>query len=99
MTDWEYQAYVKERIEGFREILRNSLAFGCACCGEQKPKGEAAGIKVYQTKNKDLQKAMMTPKGPRIGTYVTCLECQDKYSEKVIHTKVTKYLATQGLFG
>lgn len=99
MTDSEYQAYVKDRVESFREILRTSMAFGCACCGEQKPRGEAAGIKVYKTSNRDLQKAMMTPEGPRIGTYVTCLECQDQYPEKIIHQKVTKYLATQGLFG
>lgn len=94
----EREAYIKSRLEGHRETLRNAPAFTCASCGKVKPHGEAAGVHLYETDDPALQNAMMTSKGPRVGTYAICLECVDSLPEKIIHQNVTRSMAKDGLF-
>lgn len=96
--DKTYLEFAKRNLEGFKETLRTAVAFNCACCEQQKMKGEAAGAHLYKPENVALWKAMQTVKGPRVGVYALCLECVDKYSEEVINQKVTAYLGKQGLF-
>lgn len=98
--DRSYREFVEKRLEARREMLRNAPYFSCACCQKQKPKGEAAGVHVYEPENSDLRKTMVDPKGqPKVATYVLCLECVDSISEEVVHAKVTAYLGANGLFG
>lgn len=100
MTDKDYNKFAKQQLEAMKETLKTTMAFTCACCQVQKPKGEAAGAHLYKPSSSSLQKAMIDPKTkmPKVATYVLCLECLDSYPEDVIHTKVTAYLGSQGLF-
>lgn len=100
MTDKDHNAFAKQQLEAMKETLRTTMAFTCACCQTQKPKGEAAGAHLYKPESSDLQRAMMDKKSkmPKVATYVLCLECMDSFPENVIHTKVTAYLGSQGLF-
>lgn len=98
--DKDYIEFAKKQLDGFREVLRQSVAFNCACCGKQKSRGEAAGAHLFKPEDPALWKAMEEAPGRhRVGTYAICLECKDEYSEEVIQTKVISYLGTQGLFG
>jgi len=98
--DKAYIEFAKKQLDGFREVLRQSVAFTCACCQKQKPKGEAAGAHLFKTEDPALWKAMEEAPGRhRVGTYAICLECADSYSEVVIQQKVRAYLGSQGLFG
>lgn len=95
-----YMEFAKKQLDGFREVLRQSVAFNCACCQKQKPKGEAAGAHVFKPEDPALWKAMQTPNGShKVAVYAICLECKDAYSEEVILKKVISYLGGQGLFG
>jgi hypothetical protein len=98
--DKAYKEFAKKQLDGFKEVLRQSVVFNCACCQKQKPKGEAAGAHLFKTEDPAIWKAMEEAPGRhRVGTYAICLECMDSYSEEVIYTKVTAYLGSQGLFG
>jgi hypothetical protein len=98
--DKEYMEFAKKQLDGFREVLRQSVAFNCACCGLQKQKGEAAGAHLFKPEDPALWKAMEVKPGQhRVGTYAVCLECKDAYSEELIQTKVISYLGKNGLFG
>lgn len=98
--DKAYKEFAKKQLEGFREVLRQSVVFNCACCQKQKPKGEAAGAHLFKTEDPAIWKAMeLSPGRHRVGTYAICLECSDSYSEEVIYQKVMTYLGSQGLFG
>jgi hypothetical protein len=100
MSDKDYNEFVKQRLDALRETLKAALVFMCACCQKEKPRGEAAGVHHYKAQTPDVQKAMVAENGmPKVATYVLCLECLDSFSEEVIHSKVTSYLGTQGLFG
>lgn len=98
--DKAYMEFAKKTLDGFREVLRQSQAFQCACCLNQKFKGEAAGAHLFKPEDPKLWKAMEAPGGThRVGVYAICLECKDAYSEEVILQKVIVYLGGQGLFG
>lgn len=98
--DKAYMEFAKKQLDGFREVLRQSVVFNCACCQKQKPKGEAAGAHLFKTEDPAIWKAMEKAPGQhRVGTYAICLECADSTSEEVIYQKVTAYLGSQGLFG
>jgi len=98
--DKAYIEFAKKQLDSFRETLRQSVAFTCACCQKQKPKGEAAGAHLFKTEDPALWKAMEEAPGRhRVGTYAICLECADSYSDVVIQQKVMAYLGSQGLFG
>jgi hypothetical protein len=100
MSEKEAKEFARKRLEMMREMLRQAPIFMCACCQKEKPKGEAAGAHLYRPKGKDLAKKMVDEKGQqKVATYVLCLECVDSLSDDIIHTKVTSYLGTQGLFG
>lgn len=95
----EYLAFAKKTLDGFKENLRQSMAFNCACCQKQKQKGEAAGAHLFKPEDPSLWKAMEVPGGRhRVGVYAICLECVDAFPDDVIKQKVTAYLGTQGLF-
>jgi hypothetical protein len=97
--DKSYRKFAESRLEARREVLRNAPFFSCACCQKQKPKGEAAGVHLYEP-NSELRKHMLDGKGTlKVATYVLCLECLDSVPEQIINTKVTAYLGKQGLFG
>lgn len=99
-VDKAYKEFAKKQLDGFREVLRQSVVFNCACCQKQKPKGEAAGAHLFKTEDPTIWKSMEEAPGRhRVGTYAICLECSDSYSEELIHQKVMLYLGTQGLFG
>lgn len=99
-VDKAYIEFAKKKLDGFRELLRQSVVFNCACCQKQKPKGEAAGAHLFKTEDPAIWKAMEEAPGQhRVGTYAICLECADSYSEDLIYQKVTAYLGTKGLFG
>jgi|EndMetStandDraft_8_1072994.scaffolds.fasta_scaffold575047_1 hypothetical protein len=96
----EYREFANKTLEGFKEQLRQSVAFSCACCQQQKQKGEAAGAHLFKPEDPALWKAMEVPGGlHRVGVYAICLECMDAFSEDVIQKKVIAYLGSQGLFG
>lgn len=98
--DKAYKEFAKKQLEGFKEVLRQSVVFNCACCQKQKSKGEAAGAHLFKTEDPALWKAMEEAPGQhRVGVYAICLECKDEYSEELIQTKVMAYLGSQGLFG
>ncbi len=98
--DKAYMEFAKKQLDGFREVLRQSVVFSCACCQLQKPKGEAAGAHLFKPEDPALWKAMEVKPGQhRVGTYALCLECVDKYPNEAIQAKVIAYLGTQGLFG
>lgn len=98
--DKAYLEFAKKQLEGFREVLRQSVGFHCACCQKQKMKGEAAGAHLFKPEDPALWKAMeVAPGQHRVGTYAICLECKDEFSEEVILKKVVPYLGSQGLFG
>lgn len=100
MSEKESKEFAKKQLEAMKEMLRQAPIFMCACCQKEKPKGEAAGAHLYRPKSKDLLRKMLDDKGlEKVATYVLCLECLDSFSDAIIHTKVTGYLATQGLFG
>ena len=96
----EYREFANKTLEGFKEQLRQSVAFSCACCQKQKQKGEAAGAHLFKPEDPALWNAMEVPGGlHRVGVYAICLECMDEFSEVVIQKKVIAYLGSQGLFG
>jgi len=96
----EYREFANKTLEGFKEQLRQSVAFSCACCQQQKQKGEAAGAHLFKPEDPALWKAKEVPGGlHRVGVYAICLECMDAFSEDVIQKKVIAYLGSQGLFG
>jgi|ERR1044072_3694217 len=98
--DKDYKEFAKKQLDGFKEVLRQSVAFTCACCQQQKQKGEAAGAHLFRTEDPAIWKAMEVKPGQhRVGTYALCLECVDKYDDSTIQKKVMAYLGTQGLFG
>lgn len=98
--DKAYIEFAKKKLDGFRELLRQSVVFNCACCQKQKPKGEAAGAHLFKTEDPAIWKAMEEAPGQhRVGTYAICLECADSYPEDVMAQKVMAYLGSQGLFG
>ncbi len=101
MSDADLEAYIRERLDGHRELLRNTNGFFCASCGKPKTANEAAGVHHYKTDDPALRKAMIDPKSgrPRIGTYAICLECIDSFPEETIHQNVTMSMAKDGLFG
>jgi hypothetical protein len=100
MSEKESKEFARKRLEMMKELLRQAPIFMCACCLKEKPKGEAAGAHLYKPKGKDLAKKMLDEHGqPKVATYALCLECVDSFSDEQIHTKVTSYLGTQGLFG
>ncbi len=101
MSEKTYRDFVKQQLDGRKEWLRTASFFECACCNMMKTKAEAAGVHLYKTDDKMLQKAMMDPGSgtPRVGTYVLCLECTDSVPEPTIQKNVTQNMAKQGLFG
>lgn len=100
MSDKESSDFAKARLTARREMLKTSKMFMCACCQKEKATGEAAGVHLYRPEDVDIVKAMLDEAGrPKVATYVLCLECIDSFPEQVIHAKVTKSLAAEGLFG
>ncbi len=94
MSEKERREFVKTQVEGMTEVLNNTVGFVCACCGETKQKNEADRVKIYKPESRDVAVAM----GNKIATYVICLQCKETFPPAVVHTKVTAYLGTQGLF-
>jgi len=96
----EYREFANKTLEGFKEQLRQSVAFSCACCQQQKQKGEAAGAHLFKPEDPALWKAMEEAPGRhRVAAYAVCLECKDEFPEDIILKKVISYLGAQGLFG
>lgn len=99
-VDKAYMEFAKKQLDGFREVLRQSMSFNCACCQKLKPKGEAAGAHLFKTEDPAIWKAMEEAPGRhRVGTYAICLECVDEFPQDIIDKKVMAYLGSQGLFG
>lgn len=98
--DKDYIEFAKKNLEGFREKLRQSVSFECACCRKQKSRGEAAGAHTFKPEDPTLWKAMeIAPGRHRVAAYAVCLECKDEFAEDIILKKVISYLGSQGLFG
>lgn len=98
--DKDYIEFAKKNLDGFREKLRQSVAFDCACCQKNKPRGEAAGAHTFKPEDPALWKAMEEAPGRhRVAAYAICLECKDEFPEDIILKKVISYLGSQGLFG
>lgn len=95
MSEKEQKEFVKNQVEGMTEVLKNTAGFMCACCGETKQRNEADRVRIYKPESKDLAVAM----GKKVASYVICLECKQTLPPAIVHTKVTAYLGTQGLFG
>lgn len=98
--DKAYMEFAKKQLDGFKEVLRQSVMFSCACCQKQKPKGESAGAHLFKPEDPAIWKAMeVAPGQHRVGVYAICLECKDAYSEEIILKKAIAYMGTNGLFG
>lgn len=99
-VDKAYIEFAKKHLEGFKEVLRQSVSFNCACCQKLKSRGEAAGAHLFKTEDPAIWKSMEEKPGQhRVGVYALCLECMDEFPKDVIDQKVLAYLGTQGLFG
>lgn len=90
---------IRELIVGHRKALKSAAAFTCICCRQDKASSDAEGVHVYKTDDPVLQRAMQTPEGPRVGTYVICIACVNSLPDDVIYEKVTATFAEAGFFG